>query len=494
MKISVFSIQCSGGEGTAVSEGRDGGRARCPQRAGWVSVWFNGGLRTTRLTNLVALLCSVLLAAAETNKPVLLLFNYNNGAYLIDLPTALKLAGAQNLDVQLARERLREAQAQHDAALYNFFPWVAPGVAYRRHDGRIQDVGGTVFDASKQHYALGANVEARLELGEAWFKSLAAKQLAKAADHAVEAQRQESVFNAAIGYFDLVKAHATMAVAQDAARVAGEYASQLQRGTELGLIFKGDTLRARGQAERNQLAVQQAREQQRVAAARLAQVLRLDPSVDLIPADNELLPLTLTPTNAALDSLVAQALATRPELKQGEALAAAAQRSRDAATVGPLVPNLGAQAFLGGLGGGRNNDMGNFGGTENMALTLGWRFGPGGLWDAPRRRTAEARLAATTIATEKVKDDIIRQVVEAHTRTHSLAAQLATLKRALATAEEAFRLTRARKERGIGVVMENIFAEQELTRARSDYVAAIAELNKAQYTLQLARGSLGLGH
>lgn len=446
MKCSVFSVQCS--------------------------------VRTCLVTATL-LACPLFAIAAETNKPASL---------PIDLPTALKLAGAQNLDVQIARERLREAQAAHDAALYNFFPWISPGVAYRRHDGRIQDVTGNLFDTSKQSYALGANVEARLELGEAWFKALAAKQLAKAADHAVDAQRQESVFSAALGYFDLVKARATGAVAEDAARISGDYADQLQRGVELGLIFKGDALRARGQAERNQLAVQQAREQQRVAAARLAQMLRLDPSVDLLPADNELLPLTLTATNAALDSLVAQAFAARPELKQGEALTAAAKKNRDAATVGPLIPSFGAQAFFGGLGGGRNNDSGNFGGTESMALTLGWRLGPGGIFDSAREKSADARLSATSLAADKVKDEVIRQVVEAHTRIHSLASQLATLKRALATAEEAFRLTRERKERGFGVVLENIFAEQDLTRARSDYVAAVAEFNKAQYGLQRAVG------
>ncbi|MBI5801692.1 MAG: TolC family protein [Verrucomicrobia bacterium] len=427
------------------------------------------------LLALAAFLCSAFLAAAQTNQP-------------IDLPTALKLAGAQNLDVQIARERLRESQAAHDAALYNFFPWVAPGVGYKRHDGRIQDVTGNMFDTSKQQLAPGLNVEARLELGEAWFKALAAKQLAKAADHAVEAQRQESVFNAAHGYFDLVKARATAEVAQEASRIAGDYADQLQRGVELGLIFKGDALRARGQAERNQLAVQQAREQQRLSAARLAQVLRLDPSVDLLPADIELLPLRLTATNTALDTLVAQALGARPELKRGSALTKAAKKNRDAATVGPLIPSLGAQAFFGGLGGGRNNDLDQFGGTESVAITLGWRIGPGGIFDSTREKFADASLKAASLATDKVKDDVIRQVVEAHTRVHSLAAQLATLKRALATAEEAFRLTRERKERGFGVVLENIFAEQDLTRARSDYVAGIAEFNKAQYGLLRATG------
>jgi len=426
---------------------------------------------------LAALICTAFLATAATNQP-------------IDLPTALRLAGAQNLDVQIARERLREAEAQRDAAVYNFFPWLTPGVGYRRNDGRIQDIVGTVFDASKQQLTPGATLEARLELGESWFKVLAARQLAKAADHAAAAQQQESVMSAALGYFELVRARATADVAQEAARVASDYADQLLRGVELGLIFKGDALRARGQAERNQLSVHQAREQQRVAAARLAQLLRLDPTVTLVPADNELLPLTLTATNAALDTLVAQALGARPELKQGVALTAAAARQHDAVTRGPLVPSLGAQAFLGALGGGRDNDMETFGSSANVALTLGWRIGPGGLFDSAREKTAQARLTATSLAADKIRDDIIRQVVEAHTRIHSLASQLTTLRSALATAEEAFRLTRERKERGFGMVMENIFAEQELTRARSDFVAAVAEFNQAQFRLRRAIGQV----
>lgn len=445
---------------------------------------FRASTEEYRRFAIATLLSSVLVAGAATNQPA---------AQPIDLPTALKLAGAQNLDVQIARERLREAEAQRDATIYNFFPWVTPGLGYKRNDGRIQDVTGNLFDTSKQQLTPGVSFEARLDLGDAWFKALAAKQLAKAAGHAAEAQQQETVLLAALGYFDLIKARATGDVAQEAARISGNYAGQLQRGVELGLIFKGDALRARGQAERNQLAVQQAREQQRIAAARLAQLLRLDPAVNLTPADSELLPLTLIPTNAALDSLVAQALGGRPELKQGAALASAAAKQRSAATVGPLIPSLGAQGFVGGLGGGRNNDLDNFGGSSSMALTLGWRFGPGGIFDSARERTADSRMRAAALANDKLSDDIIRQVVEAHTRVHSLGDQLVTLQRALATAEEAFRLTRERKEQGVGIVLENIFEEQELTRARNDFVATIAEFNKAQYGLRRAAGDGG-GH
>ena len=85
----------------------------------------------------------------------------------IDLATALRLAGAPNLDVQIARERLAEAKANHAIAMSQFFPWLAPGLGYRRHEDRLQDVVGNVFDADKQSYLAGGTLAAQWDLGDA---------------------------------------------------------------------------------------------------------------------------------------------------------------------------------------------------------------------------------------------------------------------------------------------------------------------------------------
>ncbi len=88
-----------------------------------------------------------------------------------------------------------------------------------------------------------------------------------------------------------------------------------------------------------------------------------------------------------------------------------------------------------------------------------------------------------------MKDEITRQVVETDARVRSLADQLATVKGQLSAAGESLRLTRQRKEFGVGNVLENIQAEVDLTRARNDYIAAIAEYDKAQYRLRYATGA-----
>ena len=71
---------------------------------------------------------------------------------------------------------------------------------------------------------------------------------------------------------------------------------------------------------------------------------------------------------------------------------------------------------------------------------------------------------------------------------NSLADQMKLAQQALDLAQKTVQLTRERKSFGVGVVLENIQAEQELNRVRNDYFEAVAEHNKAQYGLARAIG------
>ena len=82
------------------------------------------------------------------------------------------------------------------------------------------------------------------------------------------------------------------------------------------------------------------------------------------------------------------------------------------------------------------------------------------------------------------------QVVAGLARLQSWSDQIGLAEEKLASATDALRLTRERKQYGVGVVLEDIQAQQDLDRARSDYVNVLAEYNKAQYGLRRAVGSL----
>ncbi len=408
----------------------------------------------------------------------------------IDLASTLRLAGARNIDIQLAREKLAEAYAAEESAIERFFPWVAPGVTYRRHDNLIQNTEGVIEEVHKQSYAPGGTVLAQTEIGDAIFKSLEAHQLMKAARHHLAAQQQETILAAARGYFDLAAAHEAVGVAREALRASTDYAAEIDRVVSAGIAFKGDALRVKVQQQRDEIALRRAEENVRLASAKLVQILHLDPIVELTPRDASVVPLSIVSAKESLGDLVSQALAARPETQQSAALLSAAQHAKNGSIYGPLIPSVGGQAFFGGLGGGMNSETGHFGESEDYVALLAWRIGPGGLFDFGNIHTRQARLRSAAFTTDKVIDQVANEVITSQTRVQSLADQIATAKQSLSDAAEALRLGRERKEFGVGVVLETIQAEQDLSRVRNDYLNIVTDYNKTQYALLRALGRL----
>src|SRR5262249_46541260 len=98
----------------------------------------------------------------------------------IDLPTALRLADANNPTVALARERINEAYAFLRQAQVLFLPNLQTGPAYVRHDGLLQNSSGLVFPVSKWNFFEGGGAVLSVETSEALFAPLVARRLVEA--------------------------------------------------------------------------------------------------------------------------------------------------------------------------------------------------------------------------------------------------------------------------------------------------------------------------
>jgi outer membrane protein TolC len=408
----------------------------------------------------------------------------------IDLATTLRLAGANNLDVQIAKEKVAESRAASDAARARFFPWIEPSVVVRRHENNIQAVNGPILDVDKQSLAAGIAINAQIDLGETYYRNLVARQALRSSQAALAGRQREVTFRAVAGYFDLARARAAVIAAEEAARIAGQHVEQITATTSAGLTFAGDAARVRAARERAELTLARARTDQRIAAARLAETLRLDPAVELVPADADLAPLSLATDTSDLGALISHALAVRPEIDEATAQLEAATLNRLAATRGPLIPTVGAQASIAGLGGGvGSTSLGHdFDVSNDYALGISWRIGPGGLLDRNRQRETQARERQAQLQREKVQDLIRRQVVEFHARMRSLATEMDLARKTLEAADQTERLSRQRRETGVSLALEDLQAEEELARARRDYLATIADYNLAQYALRYAAG------
>ena len=425
----------------------------------------------------------------------------------IDLATTLRLAGADNLSVKIAQEKLAEARAEADVARERLFPWVSIGTTFRQHENNLQTVEGRIIDADKRSFSAGIGLNAQWDFGEVYYQKLAAQQRARAEDAALATQRQNTVTDAALAYYELLRATATIQIALDALAISERHHAQLVASASAGVTFAGDVQRVATARARNETAVQQAREQARIAAARLAELLKLDPTVDLTPNSAELLPTTLVPTSTStsdlklaaspgaaaapdLAALVSRALAARPELTQADARLAAVREQHNGARNAPLIPVVNASATIGGLGGdtGLRSWSRGFDNSNDYGVGLSWRIGPGGLFDRSRVRSSEARLRRGELELEQTRDTIRRQVVEFSARATSLSAQLASLRAALDSAEKTAQLSRERRAQSVSGVLEDLLAEEELTRARRDYVAAVAAFDQSQHALLRALG------
>jgi outer membrane protein TolC len=405
----------------------------------------------------------------------------------VDLPTVMKLAGANNDEIQLARVKHTETIAESKQAWQRFWPSLSLGVGYKRHDGNIQDVAGAVFNAYKQQYTVGTNIMIDWSPGDLYYSALAAKQKALAAEQLAEKSRRDIVTQATSRYFDLLSTEASVAIIEDDLRLTQDYAQQLEGAVTAGTAFRADLLRVKTQVSRAKLAIRQEQEKRDLAAAALAETLRLPAQSELRPAKADLVPVRLN-GKTGVATLLTQATQHRPELKAAGAAITAAQLESDRARIAPIIPNVQAGYGAGGLGGGFGNNNGSFDDTQDFYIGLGWKIGPGGLFDKQRKVIANAREEATNLQTDQIKAAIGREVVEAAAKSQSAHDQIAINDEAVTAAEEMVKLAKERQASQLGVVLEYLLAREELTRARQSRVQAVTEFNKAQHELKRAVG------
>jgi outer membrane protein TolC len=413
-------------------------------------------------------------------------------AQTIDLPAALRLAGINNIDLALVREAQNRAKAANDAATLRFFPWLELGASYDKHTGAEQvNPPGDVQNFDTVIYEPAASLNVQLEIGDAIFQKLAARQQSVAAGYNVEAQRNDTVLAAAVAYFDLVDAAAAEDIARDALRIAQDYEQQLEHAFSIGVTNRSDVLRASVQTQRDQLLLREAQNTVRAAATALATLLHLDAVIPLQPAERIVTPPNLVPLDIPETTLTDTALSSRPELKGSAAAIQAAEAQQRGARYGPLIPSLGAQAIYGLQRGGPGNYFGSTQSSRDYVIGLNWRLGPGGLLDFSRTEAADSQLRTQRLGDVKLRDAISQQVIDAYERARTRWDQIWLARRSVELAEQSLHLSQQRKEFGVYAVLEVIQAQQDLTQARRDYSSALTQYAKAQYALAHATARIG---
>lgn len=409
--------------------------------------------------------------------------------YPIDLPTALRLGNAGNLQIALARERIVAGQAVLEGADALWLPNLSAGTTYLMHTGQIQRALGEVFDRQRNSLWVGAGPTLSVDIADALYEPLIARRAVQAETAAAEAATNDMLLRISDEYLDLLAAHAGFEVARETRTHAKELAWLTNEYAKQRVGLRSDAERAETELGGRDQQVILAQERVTVVSTELARLLRLDPQMQLVPLESNVMAIDLISTDEPLPNLVAHALVNRPELFEQQALISAAVQRLKQATYGPLIPSiiLGYQA--GGFGGGPGAFFGRFSDREDFTAAAVWELRNLGLGDRALRRLRESQLTQTQIKSLQVADKVAADVVAAHQIVVARSRQTDVARKTVESALRSYELNMTRIRRGAGLPIEVLQAIQALDRARYDYLQAVTSYNKAQFRLLTALGN-----
>jgi outer membrane protein TolC len=419
----------------------------------------------------------------------------------IDLPTALRLADADNLQVAMAREQIRQALARVAAAKVLWLPSIRTGVNYNRHDGSIQAVQGNQFNTSRSavYAGLGAGtfgagpplvpgVYANFNLADAFFQPLAARQFTQAQRRAAAAVTNDTLLTVAQTYLELLRASQDQEIARGIADQARQLARLTTDYAQSGEGLQSDADRLHVELSIRTNDVFRAEESRQVASTRLSQLLHLDPTLALEPVEPVVVPIKLVADEDGVRELVVRGLSARPELAESRSLVSEAVARLRRERLAPLVPSILLGTSYGAMGAGISPSMAPAVGRLDLDAVAYWEVRGLGLGDRASRQSAASVLRQARLRQIATMDLVAREITEAYSQSQSRRKQIAVAREGIEAAMNLYERSMARVEHGKGVPIEVLQAVQVLAMARREYLRAVIDYNLAQFTLHRALG------
>jgi outer membrane protein TolC len=420
----------------------------------------------------------------------------------IDLAGALNLVNASNPTIALARERVNEAYARQQQAAVLWIPNAfigsnpdAPAFLpmFYHHDGQIQNAEGNVFNTVKSNFALENGVSLNLSITDAIFAPRVARQATAAAAARSRMATDDVQLDVALTYLDLLRAFGALAINAETIRMGEEMLRAAESAEKSGFgKTTADASRARTEVDNRKRERIDLEGQAVVVSARLAQLLVLDPTLDLVPGDRAVVPVALVNTDVGLDELIATGLLNRPELAESRALVRQALVEWRANKLRPLIPTLQVLYYNASFQGG-DPGFHNTGYRDDVMAQAGWQFRNGGFGDLYRAKESRARYNEANYHVLEVQAQVGAEVTAAAKLTLTRARTLNLAQDAVRQAEEMWaRLSKASFGLGAGIrrydPLEPLVAEQQLHEARIQYLDEVISYNRQQFRLYWAMG------
>lgn len=414
------------------------------------------------------------------------------------LAQAIDYALANNPDMQIASERIGQAEAQLGVAMSAFYPQVTARMGYEHSDNPAQVFAMMVaqrqFDPSfigninnpggRENFR--PEITGKMSLyrgGQDYYNSEAAKLGIKSAElehSALHNALIQAVTASYYGYLAAVEAHK---VAQDSINTINSELDQTRKQYEVGTALKSDVLSLEVQladAQSSEIRTANGIEMAQTSIATLLgmsahEVFSIAPAAELPkPA-----------LSTAFNNLLDQALVQRPEVKAAATQVAISEQQLKSEQ-GAYLPRADAYVSYGQ----NSQEPGFSANRDNVTVGVAVEMDLFSGFNTQQRVSAATRKAAEARETErKIKLAIEQEVKTAYLQLEEALARLHVAEASVAASDEALRLVNEQRRAEVVTVTRYIESEVARNKAHSNTIAARYDALSAEAALKKAIGT-----
>lgn len=403
----------------------------------------------------------------------------------INLPTILKLAGANNLTIKQYELQYELSLAQVDKAKEWFLPKIVIGPTMHYLNGAAMQTNGSVLkDVTQRELWFGGGIAGTLDFNSGIYYVMAKKQQSAAVKFEGQAQRNNVILEAITNYYDLMVAQFNYAQLLNLLDQSDTLTQQIKVQVDAGIRYQSEYLLAQSNYNHIKIELTEAQVQMRKKSDALLNILNIDTNALLISSDTGMAPLSIA-SGAADTGLMSQYAQNRPEYKSMQAELNSIQAEKKTTTIGLLLPKI--------VVGTPDALLGTFGEPYYNQYT----FDAGLLWNIPIGRiiykgelktyNAEINIQQNTM--QQFGNDVQQEVADARAQIALSATQINFSKQSLEQANKALTQSIEREKLGTVLPFEVFQTEQFYVQAEDDYLKAVSDYNKAQYQLYVAMGN-----
>ncbi|SEM70765.1 Outer membrane protein TolC [Nitrosomonas marina] len=418
-------------------------------------------------------------------------------AQMFTLDQAIDYALSNNPDLQIAIERIKQAEARLGVALAAFYPQISARASYEHSNNPAQVFAMIVaqrdFDASAMQNinSPGYRQNFRPEIigslslfrgGQDYQKSRAAELGVDAAEFERSSVRNALVEAVTVSYYAYLSAREAVKVARDSIYAISSELNQTKLRYEAGTTLKSEVLSLDVKLAEAKEAEIRAANGIELSKTSIANLLGLEnPGAFAVATTSRL---NRPGIRASFNELLERALTERPEIMAAARQVEISERELKV-ELGAYLPK--ADAFVSY---GQNSQSPGFSGQQdNVSVGVAVEMNLfSGFSTRQRVSAAQRKVKEMREMERKTRLAIEQEVKTAFLRLKEALARLQVSEVSVVAAEEAFRLVHEERRAGMATVTRYIESEVARNNAQSNSIAAHYDALSAEISLKKAIG------